>query len=345
MARLPEILQTKAGDRHLYAVGRIRVLETHLLDRDILKNLIEAGSVKEVYNELRDTIYGEGVVETEENLDFERMLQYEKQSIINLIDSISPDPYLTDLFVYSFDVQNIKMLFKEKLGKALEPWAFYVIGRFDISTLRELVQTSGGETLPVPKWMIAASEELEKAWKDYPKLRVVDAVWDRALATAQLEDSIKYKRPILTRFFRFNLDIHNVEAFIRIHISERSKKQFKQFFIPGGSLSFSFFEEVWGTKVKELGRHFKNTQFHTMVTKSLEEYQTEGSLTMMEMEEARLQMEQLAPARYITFGPEPILAYLVTRLFEIKILRRIMVAKKNNLSVEDLRKRVMTFYA
>ena len=82
-----------------------------------------------------------------------------------------------------------------------------------------------------------------------------------------------------------------------------------------------------------------------MVVKSLEEYQVEGSLTMLDVEGARLLIDHLAGAKYITFGPEPILAYLAIRLFEINLLRLVCVSKKNNLPVENLRKRVMTYYA
>lgn len=345
MVYLPKILQNKSGDRHLYAVGRIRVLETRLLDRDILRDLIEAQGLSEVYNELRDTIYGEAVMETEENLDFERMLKIETTNLIHLMDSICPDPELIDLFVYYFDVQNLKILFKAEMAKAYEPHSYYSIGRFEVSALRELVQKASLFSRDIPQWMISAARQLREVWKKNPKLRLVDAVWDRALLLAQLDGAKKHKRPILAGFFIINIDIHNVETFIRIRISERSREQFEQFFLPRGQFPLSFFQNAWNSQIGELHRHFEKTPFYPLVNKALEEYQLEGSLTMIEIETSRLLVDQLASARYITFGPEPILAYLVTRLFEIKILRRIMVAKKNRLPIEDLRKRVMTYYA
>jgi len=346
MFDLPEILKSRAGDRHLYAVGRIRALERHFLDRDILRHLIEAPNLKEVYSLLRDTVFGEVVVKTEESLDFERMLNLETRNLIRLIDSMSPDPELTDLFVIPFDVQNLKILLKEELGKAMEPGGFYTQGRFEVIHLKEWIKTGASQSQrPLPDWMIAAVEEVRLAWKKFPKLRIVDAALDRALSLAQLRGAEKARRPILSEFFRFMIDVRNVEAFIRIRLVERSREQFHQFFIPRGNLSLSFFQNQWDTSIREIGRHFEKTAFHDMIVKSLEEYQSEGTLTMLEMEQSRLLIQQLAPSRYITFGPEPILAYMVTRFYEIKILRRIMVAKKNNLPVEGLRKRVMTLYA
>ncbi len=340
---LPEILRSKSGDRHLYAVGRVRALETRLLDRDILRDLIEAKDLKEVFEELRDTVYGEAVMATESTLDFEQMLAVETHNLIHLIDTISPDPELTDLFVYRFDIQNLKILLKANLAKATEPQSLYTLGRFGIRELRELIEK--GESLDLPRWTVAAVSEVRQCWKESPELYIVDAVLDRALLLAQLSGAQKSKRPILIQLFYYTIDATNVETFIRMRIAGRPREQFDAFFVPGGELDKNLFQNAWETGIRELGRHFEKTPFHLMVVKSLEEYQMEGSLTMLGVEGARLLIEHLSEARYITFGPEPILAYLATRLFEIKILRLICVSKKNNLPVEDLRKRVMTYYA
>lgn len=342
MTRLPDILRTKSSDRHLYAVGRIRALETRLLDRDIVRELVEAPTLKEVYNNLRDTEYGEEVVATEETLDFERLLSLETRQMIDLIDSISPDPELTDLIIYQFDVQNIKMLLKAHLGGAPAPDSFYAFGRFPVDELRSLVQ--GESVKDIPPWLLEAVRRAAEEWKQTPNLRIIDAILDGALGVAQLKGVQDARRPVLIAYFRHVIDTQNVDAFVRIRISERSKNQFEQFFVPGGELPISFFKDAWDTTIRELGRIFENTPFHNMVVKSLEEYQTEGTLTMLEVEKTRLLLELLKPSQYITFGPEPILAYLITRLYEIALVRLIMVAKKNSLPVEDLRKRVMGYY-
>jgi len=259
-----------------------------------------------------------------------------------MIDSFFPDPELIDLFVFRFDIQNLKILFKAHLEGATEPATLYHLGRFDVSLLRKLVQEES--SLDLPEWIVAAASEVREVWKKIPKSRIVDAVLDRALVQAQLAGAEQTGRPVLIAFFRHMIDTSNVETFIRIRISDRSREQFEQFFIPGGELPRAFFENVWETNIRELGRIFENTPYHDMVVQSLEEYQTEGTLTMLEAEMARLLMEQLKPAQYITFGPEPVLAYFVTRFYEINILRLIMVSKKNNLPMEDLQKRVMAYY-
>jgi len=342
MRDLQDILKDKSESRFLYSVGRVRSLENRLLDRDILRDLIEAPSLKDIFNELRDTEYGEDVVETEENLDFERLLSLATRSLIDLVDSFFPDPELTDLFVYPFDIQNLKMLLKADLAGLPEPKDLFPLGRFPLPLLGRLARE--GSSTDLPPWVVNAVAGVREMWKKIPKLRIVDAILDRALVETQLRIAEEAQRPVLVAFFRHNIDTANVETFIRIRITERSREQFEQFFFPGGELQLGFYKNIWETSIRELGRIFENTPYHNMVVKSLEEYYTEGSLTMIEVEKARLLMEQLAPARYITFGPEPVLAYFVTRLYEIRILRLIMVSRKNNLPVQELQKRVMEYY-
>jgi len=335
--------EKRTDDIFLYSVGRVRALETRLLDRDILRDLIEAPTLKDIFNELRDTEYGEAIVATEDNLDFERFLLVAAQNLIKLIDSFFPEPKLVSLFVYPFDVQNLKILLKANLAGLSEPVRLYTLGRFDPFFLRALIEQ--GSSRDLPGWMASAVMDVRNQWKKQPKLRIVDAILDRALVLAQLQTAINAQRPVLVSFFRHLIDTSNVEAFVRIRISERSREQFEQFFIPEGELPLSFFKNVWETGIRELDRIFENTAYHNMVVKSLEEYHSEGSLTLLEVEKDRLLMDRLDPARYITFGPEPVLAYLVTRLYEIKILRLIMVARKNHLPGEELQKRVMMYYA
>ncbi|HPB32565.1 MAG TPA: V-type ATPase subunit, partial [Candidatus Sumerlaeota bacterium] len=314
---------SKPDDRHLYAVGRVRFLEIHLLDRDILGDLIEAETLQEVLVKLRDTIYGESAIEISESLDFELMLALETENLIRLIDSMNPDPELTDLFVHEIDIKNLKILFKSHLGNAPEPEKFFAMGRFDIAKLRLLLD--GDYVADLPEWMIDGARSLLVEWDKYPKLRTVDEVLDRAHLLAQVKIAREAGLPVLEKYFLALIDLYNVETFLRIRITERSRAQFEHFFVPGGGIAFDFFLENWEARIVELPRVFEHTRFKDYIIRAIEEFENEGTLTTLEFEGARIRMELLSESRYITFGPEPILAYLVERMFELKVLRTIMV--------------------
>ena len=56
-------------------------------------------------------------------------------------------------------------------------------------------------------------------------------------------------------------------------------------------------------------------------------------------------MKNLKAAKYVTFGPEPIFAYIAAKETEIKIIRIIMVGKLNNVDTAVIRERVREVYA
>jgi V/A-type H+-transporting ATPase subunit C len=55
-------------------------------------------------------------------------------------------------------------------------------------------------------------------------------------------------------------------------------------------------------------------------------------------------MKLIRDAKYVTFGPEPILAYIYAKESEIKNLRIIMVGKINNIPSEVIRERLREVY-
>ena len=53
----------------------------------------------------------------------------------------------------------------------------------------------------------------------------------------------------------------------------------------------------------------------------------------------------LRPARYLSFGPEPLLAYYFTKVNEINLMRMIILVKLNNFGVDTAKERLNFAYA
>ena len=55
-------------------------------------------------------------------------------------------------------------------------------------------------------------------------------------------------------------------------------------------------------------------------------------------------MEKMKSAKMISFGGEPLLAYIYAKETEIKVIRIIMVGKLNNINGEVIRERLRDIY-
>ncbi|MBM3251698.1 MAG: V-type ATP synthase subunit C, partial [Candidatus Omnitrophica bacterium] len=56
-------------------------------------------------------------------------------------------------------------------------------------------------------------------------------------------------------------------------------------------------------------------------------------------------METLKPVKYISYGPEPLMAYYFAKTNEINLIRMIILAKLNDVSKDLVKERLNAVYA
>ena len=110
----------KDDTRYAYAVGVIRVLETRLLNGADLRRMLETDSPQATLETLSDTEYEASLSKVESEWDFETALREEMERIYKLIDKLTQDKELTDIFRIKWDFHNLKVLLKSKYLKSLE---------------------------------------------------------------------------------------------------------------------------------------------------------------------------------------------------------------------------------
>ncbi len=106
------LTSVKENTRYGYASGRIRVLETRLLNRTGITRLLEAESAEEVLRMLSEGEYGTAISGIQKAEDFEKALEVEMERTYALIDELSLDPELTQIFRIRGDFHNLKVLLK-----------------------------------------------------------------------------------------------------------------------------------------------------------------------------------------------------------------------------------------
>lgn len=84
--------------------------------------------------------------------------------------------------------------------------------------------------------------------------------------------------------------------------------------------------------------------FRAAVARGIESYKKDGSLSGLEKEADDSLIETVRPAKYKSFGIDPIIGFFVARETEIKNLRLIFTAKQLNMPVEDIKRRLRLSY-
>ena len=110
----------KQNTKYAYAVGRIRALETRLLDRTAMGRLLEAESAQELLKMLSEGEYEQALSSIDKAEDFETALNIERERIYTLIDELTLDPQLTQIFRVRWDFHNLKVLLKSSFLRAAD---------------------------------------------------------------------------------------------------------------------------------------------------------------------------------------------------------------------------------
>ncbi|HHY46370.1 MAG TPA: V-type ATP synthase subunit C, partial [Firmicutes bacterium] len=89
---------------------------------------------------------------------------------------------------------------------------------------------------------------------------------------------------------------------------------------------------------------FQSTDYAGMLLDGIKRYAEEGVLSKFERDSDNFLMEYLKGAKYIPFGPEPVISYLLAKENEVQTLRMLLIGKANGLPGAVIRERLRDTY-
>ena len=119
---------------------------------------------------------------------------------------------------------------------------------------------------------------------------------------------------------------------------------FLKILIPGGSIDIDVFVRGFDMTLEEFFEDIKNVHYGAFLEKGLEDINKTESLTGFEKLSDNFINSLIKKARYITFGIEPLIGYLMAKETEIKNARIIMVGKINNIPNDIVKERLREAY-
>jgi V/A-type H+-transporting ATPase subunit C len=327
-----------AGDtRYAYAVTRVRGMETRLLDRQWIERLLSetpAGVLKA----LGDTAHQEAFSSVSRPEEIEAGLTKALAETLAVIARISPEPPLINIFRMRWDFRNLTSLIKASVQKGGEGEIGLTqgIGTIDVETLRKAVEDRNFVMLPAV--LGEAARAALDAYRDRSEIRVIDhvlgrAVWAHALATARAHGN-----DFLVQYLRTEIDLANVKAFVRIKESGKDVDDLTRAFIPGATLELSFFSGLLGEAMDAFARAIEFGKYSALAPLFREWSKDHGYL--LELACDNVLLKEVDGAKRIAYGIEPLVAFILYRQIEIKLVRAAIVAKLDGLERSDVEARL-----
>ena len=303
--------------------------------------MTESNNIEDICKILEDAGYGsEGDAISVRS--YEQKLKEKEGEIFEEIEELSRDDRVFDIFRYPKDYHNIKVLLKaEALGE----------DRSDLLI--------GSGTIPIPELTRFVNERDRLRLTDNMYKAVTEAVDHHARTNdPQAIDFIcdKYCYEDINKvasesgsdfvkgYVALTIDIINLNTFFRVRKMGRQWPYFAGLFTRGGNVGEHIFESAFASDIKQAAEEFAPYSIGEAAAEGGEAIEKEGTFTLLEKLCDDAIMAYVREAKFITFGIEAMVAYLVSRQMEIKSIRILMTGKTAKMKPEDISGRMRRTY-
>ncbi|MGB9594932.1 MAG: V-type ATP synthase subunit C [Candidatus Poribacteria bacterium] len=338
----------KENTKYGYASGRLRVLETRLLNRNSILRLLEADSAQEVIRLLSEGEYGSAFSSITSPLDFDIGLKTELRRAYALIDELSHDPNLTNIFRIKWDFHNLKALLKASYLENLKTGFDGIISDLGLIPLENLKLTvmpeSDKKAEEVPDYIMDALNSARNQYESSQNPRFIDTIIDNHCYSFMFKQAEEFSNKFLIGYFKAVVDLNNIRNFVRIRMLSENIRLLDSILLPYGSLDKKVFIAHFDDPIESFASSLSNTIYSDVITEGIRKWTDEHSLATFEKLADNFLINYIKPAKYIIFGIEPLIGYLLAKENEIKLIRIIMTGKLNELPTEIINERLRDTY-
>ena len=325
-----------------HAVARLRVMEKRLLDKNRIERLLDGDGPQEVLKILQETTYGDLINNIASVYDYEKVLKEELVDLYSTLYKISPMKEIIDIMSIKYDYHNIKVLLKAKaLSKDLSN-ILIPIGTIPLETLKSSILSDELRSLDKHTGEIVTKVEGEFEVNSDPQ--VIDTLLDKYMFEDMFEKARNINIEYITRYVNESIDITNIKTMLRVKKQNKDGRFLEGVLIPGGTIKHNFFIEGINESLEIFTSKISRTPYSKVLHAILEEYMATGSISSLDVLYDNYIMDHAKDAKRVNFGPEPIIAYIIAKETEIKIIRIIMVGKINKVATEVIRERLRELY-
>lgn len=326
---------------YLFSTARVRSVEKNMLTRERAEKMIDAKTTIDALRTLDDISYGYRSEAIDPN-NFEELLTEEHKKTYDFITSIAPELEHFNMFLYPYDYHNLKVIMKaEYLG---------------IEATDSLVDT-GSIDLKILKFSVkerdfsALTENMEKALKEiietFPKTndpQLIDIIFDKYCYEEMLTSAEKTNSDFIINYVKMQIDAINLKTYVRLKKMNKSWDFFTRVFLNGGKIHEQVFIKSYDEPFDKFAEQLSAYDFKEIFLEGTQALEDTGMFTTLEKLLDNKLIQYIKNAKYVPFGIEPLVGYLIAKDNEIKIARIILAGKLAGISPELLRERLRETY-
>lgn len=331
-------------DKLIYtqAISRLKVLETRLIERTKMDRMIDSSTAEEAMKILQESEYSIHLGKIKRAEEYEVVLKDELKRIYSLMYEVTPVKQLIDIMSLRYDYHNIKVLLKAKELKTPLDHLLIDVGTIPTEKMKDYLENEDYTDFnPIMR------EGIEKTLIRYRNdldPQMIDILLDSYMYKHMVSQADELGEGFISKFLKISIDLINLKTLFRVKKQNKEKDFLESVILQGGILDKDVFMNSLNDSMENLAQKLSYTDYYDILRLSLEDYLKTGRINTFEKFSDDFIMEYIKKSKFMSFGPEPLLAYLTAKETEIKNIRIIMVGKLNKVAPESIRERLRETY-
>ena len=264
----------------------------------------------------------------------ETELQKRRREIFAEISAYDYALDLLDLFRLKYDYHNVKVLIKSAGANIDASYLLSDSGRIDVNELSEAFVTGQRGNLPSPvaEAMGEASGVLSRTGNPQLSDTEIDKAYFLELSTI----AQKLRNDFIAGYVRLLIDSANLRIVVRCARAGRDADFLRTALIPGGAVDAELLVSSYDDDPLE---RFSSDMLEQAIALGAEVIDG-GAQTQFERSCDDAVLRYLTDTAYVSFGPEPVIAYLAKLEWEFSVVRMILTGKLTGISSDVIRERL-----
>lgn len=352
-------------NRDNYIGGSIstRIRENNLLTSNDLERLNDYNSVEDVLNALSDSSYRDAIQNLNRPEEYEKILDEELKNSYDLIENTAGDDNILQYFRERYNFHNLKVLVREIAQDESYANLYNDIGNIDLAYIKRHLSNDNIEVGFLEGLEIEGYEPFNKSvnendtYVEYGKKALakfretnnpkdIDITLDKAYYEKLLIDAKEIDLEELTKYTKERIDLINIKTLLRIKAQGNEASDLSEALIDGGYIEPERLVELAPADINHIVVKLSNENINKYLVRALDDEKTLDQ-NLLDLEKAidDHQMDYSRLAKSMTYGPEVLMNYIISKEAEIKNLRIILVSKLNSLPKEFTLERLRETYA
>ena len=322
--------------RYISATAQVKTLSEKFFDSAFMAEMANSGGFAEAVELLNGTDYAMSASVTNEEL--EKLLCDRRREAKKLVCQLLIDEKIIEFLQARSDFANMRLAIRRLvLEKPLGSQTDYCDqGNIPVDQF-ELVFEQEDYTA-LPKYLQEAVEAGVVGYYKSKNVRDIDIAIDKVEAEFQIENARQAGSVFLVEYMRMFIDITNIRTMMRLKFTEM---QDRDVFMPGGYIDRSRLGQMVDTGYDGLAQAFAATPYYGILEAGASYMQSNNSFLKLEAAAEQHIIGYLKSTDQITAGHQPIVAYLMRKEHEIRMVRMVLACKKAQMDTKMIHDRIV----